>query len=60
MDLSGQLYAPAALLPGERALGIHCIGGWVDPRTGLDDVEENPYPYRNSISDLSAVHPVEY
>lgn len=30
----------AALPPGERATGTNRIGGWVDPRTGLDaDVE---------------------
>jgi hypothetical protein len=23
--------------PGERAAGTHWIGGWVDPRAGLDD-----------------------
>jgi hypothetical protein len=37
--VSGQLYAPAALTP-ERTPGTHCIGGWVDPRAGLDDVEK--------------------
>jgi hypothetical protein len=26
--------------PGERAPGTHWIGGWVDPRAGLDDVEK--------------------
>jgi hypothetical protein len=25
---------------GERALGTHWIGSWVDPRAGLDDVEK--------------------
>jgi hypothetical protein len=30
MELSGQLHAP----------GIHWIGGWVGPITGLDDVEK--------------------
>jgi hypothetical protein len=25
--------------PGERAPGTHSIGGWVDARDGLDDVE---------------------
>jgi hypothetical protein len=25
---------------GKRALGIHWIGGWVDPGAGLDDVEK--------------------
>jgi hypothetical protein len=33
--MSGQLHAPAALPPG-----THWIGGWVDPRAGLDDVEK--------------------
>jgi hypothetical protein len=29
--VSGQLHAPAALPPGERAPSTHYIGGWVDP-----------------------------
>jgi hypothetical protein len=29
-----------SFIPGERALGNHCIGGWVVPRAGLDDVEK--------------------
>jgi hypothetical protein len=37
--VSGQLHAPVAL-PRERAPGTHCIGGWVDPRAGLDDMEK--------------------
>jgi hypothetical protein len=36
----GQLHAPAALHPGERAPGINWIEGWVCPRAGLDDVEK--------------------
>jgi hypothetical protein len=24
--------------PGERSPGTHWIGGWVDPRAGLDDL----------------------
>jgi hypothetical protein len=35
MGVGGQLHTPAALPPGIRP-GIHCIGGWVDPRAGLD------------------------
>jgi hypothetical protein len=27
-------------MPGERAPGTHWIGGSVDPRAGLDDVEK--------------------
>jgi hypothetical protein len=38
-SVSGQLHAPAAL-PWERAPGTHFIGGWVDPRAGLDDMEK--------------------
>jgi hypothetical protein len=30
---------PGRFTPGERAPGTHWIGGWVDPRVGLDDVE---------------------
>ena len=32
--MGGQRHPPAAL-PPERP-GTHCIGGWVDPRAGLD------------------------
>jgi hypothetical protein len=30
---------PGRITPGEKAPGAHCIGGWVDPRAGLDDME---------------------
>jgi hypothetical protein len=40
MEVSGQLHAPVALPLGERAPGIHWIGGWVNPRVGLDDWEK--------------------
>jgi hypothetical protein len=33
--MSGQLHAPA--------LGTRWIGGWVGPRTGLDDVEKRKF-----------------
>jgi hypothetical protein len=29
-----------AFIPGEIAPSTHWIGGWVDPRAGLDDVEK--------------------
>jgi hypothetical protein len=38
MEVNGQLHAPAALLPEERAPGTHWRGGWVGPRTVLDAV----------------------
>jgi hypothetical protein len=28
------------LYPRERAAGTHCIGGWVEPRAGLEDMEK--------------------
>jgi hypothetical protein len=31
---------PDRFTPVERASGTHWIGGWVDPRAGLDDVEK--------------------
>jgi hypothetical protein len=30
---------PGHCTPGERAPCTYCIGGWVTPRIGLDDVE---------------------
>jgi hypothetical protein len=33
-------FTPRPLYPRERAPGTHCIGGWVDPRAGLDDMEK--------------------
>jgi hypothetical protein len=43
----------------ERAPGTPWIGGWVGPRTGLDDVErKKSCPYRDSNSDPSAAQPV--
>jgi hypothetical protein len=38
MEVIEQLHAPDAL-PREKKTGIHRIGGWVDPRAGLDDME---------------------
>jgi hypothetical protein len=34
---------PGRFTPRERAPGTHSIGGWVDPRTGLDDVEKRKF-----------------
>jgi hypothetical protein len=33
-------WRPDRFTPGERAHGIHWIGGWVGSRAGLDDVEK--------------------
>jgi hypothetical protein len=34
---------PLPLYPGERAPGTRWIGGWVDPRANLDDMEERKF-----------------
>jgi hypothetical protein len=34
---------PCRFTPGERAPGIHWIGGWVGPRAGLDDVKNRKF-----------------
>jgi hypothetical protein len=34
---------PGHITPRERAPGTHWIGGWVDPRAGLDDVEKRKF-----------------
>jgi hypothetical protein len=40
--------------------GTHWIGGWVGPRTGLDDVEnKKPRPYRDSNSKPSTIQPID-
>jgi hypothetical protein len=33
-------FTPRPFYPGERASGAHRIGGWVGPRTGLDDAKK--------------------
>jgi hypothetical protein len=34
---------PCRFTPGERAPGTHSIGGWVDPRADLGDVEKRKF-----------------
>jgi hypothetical protein len=34
---------PDRFIPGEKAPGTHWIGGWVDPRAGLDDMEKRKF-----------------
>jgi hypothetical protein len=36
-------FTPRPLYPGERVPGTHWIEGRVDPRAGLDDVEEKKF-----------------
>jgi hypothetical protein len=50
---------PGRFTPRERAHSTHWIGGWVDSRAGLDDVEKRKVLlYRYSNSDPSVVQPV--
>ena len=41
--MRGQRHAPAALYPWEKP-GIHCTGGWVGPKAGLDMCGKSPPP----------------
>jgi hypothetical protein len=41
--VSSQPDAPAALPPGKEPPVTHWIGGWVDPRASLDDVEKRKF-----------------
>jgi hypothetical protein len=34
---------PGRFATGERAPGTHWIGGWMNPRTGMDDVEKRKF-----------------
>jgi hypothetical protein len=44
LDLgTSQLHAPGALPPGKEPLGTHWIGGWVNLRPGLDDLEKRKF-----------------
>jgi hypothetical protein len=33
-------FTPLSLYPRGKSPGTHWIGGWVDPRSGLDDLEK--------------------
>jgi hypothetical protein len=41
--MNGQLHAPAALPAGKEPHGTHWIGGWVDLRAGLGDLEKRKF-----------------
>jgi hypothetical protein len=42
-DRGYHVVTPLPLYPGERAPGTHWIGGWMDPRAGVDDVEKRKF-----------------
>jgi hypothetical protein len=48
----GQRHAPAALPPGKRPV-VHCIGGWVGHRAGLDGCGKSR-PHQDSIPEPSS------
>jgi hypothetical protein len=50
VEVTGQLHAPTALPPRERAPGTHWIGGSVGPRAGLDVVVKRKTPSRRRKS----------
>jgi hypothetical protein len=49
MEVSSQLHAAVALTL-RKSSDTHCIGGWVDPRGGVEGFgkEKSPCLYRNS------------
>jgi hypothetical protein len=51
---------PGRFSGGERAPSTHWIGGWVDPRAGLDDVEKilDPTGTRTPTPRSSSPEPV--
>jgi hypothetical protein len=60
LGVSGQLLAPSALPPGERALGTHWIVGWVDPRAGLDGMEKKKFLTLPGLELPPLGHPARY
>jgi len=59
MEVSGQLHAPDAITPGERAPCTHGIGSWVGPRR-CGEEKKNPSPCRESNSYRPAYSTVRY
>jgi hypothetical protein len=52
LEVSGQLHAAASLPPEKEPLGTHCIGGWVDLRAGLDDLEKRKLEERGKLKNV--------
>jgi len=48
---------PRPLYPQERP-GAHCVGGWIGPRTGLDECEKFR-PHRDSIPGPKSIFKVQ-
>jgi hypothetical protein len=45
MEVSVQLHTPGRFTLTEIAPGTHWIGGWMDPRAGLEPVAEEKSPF---------------
>jgi hypothetical protein len=43
MEVTGQLHGLGCFTREERAPGNHWVGGWVELRPGLDDVEKRKF-----------------
>jgi hypothetical protein len=56
--MSSQLHAPATL-PLGRVPGTHWIGGWVDPRASLDDLEKRKYLTLSGLKLQPLSHPAQ-
>jgi hypothetical protein len=56
MELSGQLYAPATLLPGKGAPGTRCKGHWV---VGRDHMDAKAKSLTSAGSRSSVIRPVD-
>jgi hypothetical protein len=59
LKVSDQFHVPAILPPG-KAVGTHWVGGWVDPRAGLDDMEKRKFPKEMISRYVRAVYMVSH
>jgi hypothetical protein len=47
---------PGRFTAGEGAPGTHLIGGWMDPKTGLDAVEKKPSSKKQQQNEKKLKH----
>jgi hypothetical protein len=57
MEVSGELHAPATLLPVKEPPVTIVLGGWVGSRVGMDTVEQRRIPC--PCHELNPAHPVQ-
>jgi hypothetical protein len=55
MKVSGQLHAPAALLPGQITPDTHLKAGWTQSQSGRYGEEKDPVPAGNRTPDVQSV-----